>query len=177
MMMRSLVAATLFGLAACVPSKEVRTLSARTAPFVVTTHASVPAVEQAFAAQSARASEETSLYDHRQRAAKRRSEPIELYWSLSRTEPDKRSTALLERVRAHDASILAPPAAAERAAVAGQRASPSIGNITKLTTLLADIEKGKAGGFDFLLSFSQESWKELEKLGEDAEDEATATRE
>jgi hypothetical protein len=165
--------------AGCQTSREVKTLAARTAPFVVGTHASVPAVERAFAAQSSRTMEEISRYNDRKRAAQSRSEPVALLWSLSKTATDKRSTELLQRIRADDAAMLAPPAAtpaagAATAAAPAQRPGAGIGEIVKVTSLLRDIHEGKFGGFNAAATFGQETWKQLKQLEKDAESDAAA---
>lgn len=165
---RFLAAFAAFALAACSTPAEIRTLASRTSPFVVATHASVPAVERAYAAQSARTVEEMGQYAGRKQEADQAAGATVLLWTLSKTEADKRSLGLLERIRANDAALLAVPTTAETKATPPP-ASPKIGQITKLTSLLRDIEQNKVGGFGALARFGQSTWQELQKLNKDAE--------
>lgn len=165
---RFLAALAALVLSACSTPAEIRTLASRTSPFVVATHASVPAVERAYAVQSARTAEEMTIYAGRKQEADQTTEGTVLLWTLSKTAADKRSLALLERIRSDDATLLAARAASETKA-APPPASPKIGEITKLTSLLRDIEQDKVGGFDAFARFGRATWAELQKLNKDAE--------
>jgi hypothetical protein len=165
---KRLAASSLLALSACSTSAEIRTLARQTSPFVVATHASVPAVERAYAAQSARTVEEMTAYAGRKQEADQATGSTVLLWSLSKTEPDKRSLELLQRIRANDAAVLAGPAAPDAQTVS-RPASTKIGEITKLTGLLRDIDQNKVGGFGAFARFGQSTWQELQKLNKDAE--------
>jgi hypothetical protein len=105
--MRFAVLIPLASLAACSTPQEIRTLAARTSPFLVVTRASVPDVDRAFALQSTRTSDELVRFAGRRKGAERKLESTVLLWSLDKGETDKRSLALLDRLRSNDAAVLA----------------------------------------------------------------------
>lgn len=154
-------------LGGCAAPKSVRRLASVTAPFVVATHGSVPGVERAFAAQTARTKEELALYDTRRRSAERSVTPIELLWSLRQTAPDKRSVSLLERIRRGDALLRSPPAVPVAPSLRS-RGDANVGQITKVTELLKTVGTSNGVELEAAVQFGQETWKQLKVLEGDA---------
>lgn len=159
--------AVALAIVACAPPKSVRTLASSTAPFVVATHGSVPAVERAFAAQATRTQEELALYDARRRTAERSVAGTELLWSLRQTPPDKRSTSLVQRIRRDDALLRNPPPIAGPSPLR-RRSESGIGQITKVTELLKTVATSRGVDAEAAMKFGAETWKQLKALEADA---------